>query len=347
MPFQWQVYNGGRRDLPKYSIASDPSTIADLEIADDRGLPLYSTNLLMSPTTQDPWTIKRLLDWTVEHFDHVNSSSSRLDAEVLLAEALDCPRINLYTRFNEVPDEEPMTKYREWVKRRAAGEPVAYIVGHKEFYSLKFYVDNNVLIPRPETEHVVVAALEAAKTVDASPLRIIDVGTGSGCVAITLAKQLAETSSDMKTVIAATDLSPEAIEVARKNVTAHGVDDRVRLFTGDLLEALPAGSNPVHMIVSNPPYIGKGEIDTLADDVKNQEPHLALFGGQDGTEIIQRLIDQSIPMLLPGGYLIFETSPINIDRCVDLVSKHSEFVSVETEKDFAHCKRVVIARRSD
>ena len=299
----------------------------------------------MSPTTQEPWTIKRLLDWTVEHFDQTSSPSSRLDAEVLLAEALDCPRINLYTRFNEVPEEEPMAKYRAWVKRRAAGEPVAYLVGHREFYSLKFFVDNNVLIPRPETEHVVMAALEAAKTIEASPLRIIDVGTGSGCVAITLAKQLAEAAEKREVVVAATDLSPEAIEVAQKNAEAHGVDSRVRFFTGDLLEALPAGSNPVHMIVSNPPYIGNGEINTLDENVKNHEPHVALFGGEDGTEIIQRLIEQAIPMLLPGGYLIFETSPINIDRCVDLVSKHPEFDSVETEKDFGNLKRVVVARR--
>ena len=299
----------------------------------------------MSPTTQDPWTIKRLLDWTVEHFDQVNSPSSRLDAEVLLAEALDCPRINLYTRFNEVPEEEPMAKYRAWVKRRAAGEPVAYLVGHREFYSLKFFVDNNVLIPRPETEHVVVAALEAAKTIEASPLRIIDIGTGSGCVAITLAKQLAEAADNREVVIAATDLSPEAIQVAQKNAEAHEVDSRVRFFTGDLLEALPAGSKPVHMIVSNPPYIGSGEINTLDENVKNHEPHVALFGGEDGTEIIQRLIDQAIPMLLPGGYLIFETSPINIDRCVDLVSKHAQFDSVETERDFGNLKRVVVARR--
>lgn len=299
----------------------------------------------MSPTTQEPWTIKRLLDWTVEHFDHVNSTSSRLDAEVLLAQALDCPRINLYTRFNEVPEEEPMTKYRAWVKRRAAGEPVAYLVGHREFYSLKFFVDSDVLIPRPETEHVVMAALEAAKTFDANPLRIIDVGTGSGCVAIALAKQLAEIADGPDAVIAATDLSPEAIEVARRNAEAHDVEGRVRLFTGDLLEALPAGSKPVHMIVSNPPYIGSGEINTLDENVKNHEPHVALFGGQDGTEIIQRLIDQAIPMLLPGGYLIFETSPINIDRCVDLVSKHPEFESVEKEKDFSKLDRVVVARR--
>ena len=300
----------------------------------------------MSPTTQEPWTIKRLLDWTVEHFDQVSSPSSRLDAEVLLAEALDCPRINLYTRFDEVPEEEPMAQYRAWVKRRAAGEPVAYLVGHREFYSLKFFVDNNVLIPRPETEHVVMAALEAAKTIEASPLRIIDVGTGSGCVAITLAKQLAEAAAgNREVVIAATDLSPEAIQVAQKNAEAHEVEGRVRFFTGDLLEALPAGSNPVHMIVSNPPYVGNGEINTLDENVKDHEPHVALFGGEDGTEIIQRLIDQAIPMLLPGGYLIFETSPINIDRCVDFVAKHPEFDSVETERDFSNHKRVVVARR--
>ena len=299
----------------------------------------------MSPTTQEPWTIKRLLDWTVEHFDHVNSPSSRLDAEVLLAEALDCPRINLYTRFNEVPEDEPMAKYRAWVKRRAAGEPVAYLVGHREFYSLKFFVDSNVLIPRPETEHVVMAAIEAAKTIDASPLRIIDIGTGSGCVAITLAKQLAEAADKRDVVVAATDISPDAIQIAQKNAEAHGVDSRVRFFTGDLLAALPAGSKPVHMIVSNPPYIGSGEINTLDGNVKNHEPHVALFGGENGTEIIKRLIDQAIPMLLPGGYLIFETSPINIDRCVDLVSKHAEFDSVETEKDFGNLKRVVVARR--
>ena len=106
----------------------------------------------MSQPPQDPWTIKRLLDWTVEHFDQANSTSSRLDAEVLLAEALDCPRISLYTRFNEVPDEEPMAKYREWVKRRAAGEPVAYLVGHKEFYSLKFFVCLLYTSPSPRDQ---------------------------------------------------------------------------------------------------------------------------------------------------------------------------------------------------
>ncbi|MCL4125363.1 UNVERIFIED_CONTAM: hypothetical protein GTU68_018008 [Idotea baltica] len=298
----------------------------------------------MSSTTQ-PWTIKRLLDWTVEHFKTSESSSSRLDAEVLLAEALDCPRISLYTRFDEVPEDEPMSKFREWVKRRAAGEPVSYIVGHREFYSLKFNVNHHVLIPRPETEHVVMAALEAAKEIADRPLRIIDVGTGSACVAITLAKQLVETEKIEPVVIAATDISAEAIVVGQSNAAMHEVEDRVRFFTGDLLDALPAGSKPVHLIVSNPPYIGTGEINTLDENVKNHEPHLALFGGDKGTEIIRRLIDQSVPMLLPGGFLIFETSPINIDVCVEMVSAQSAFTSVDVAKDFSGLKRVVIARK--
>jgi release factor glutamine methyltransferase len=298
----------------------------------------------MSQATQQPWTIKRLLEWTVEHFKSANSPGSRLDAEILLAESLECPRISLYTRFDEVPDEPSVAKFREWVKRRAAGEPVAYLVGHKEFYSLKFLVNGHVLIPRPETEHVVMAALEAAKQIPDRPMRLVDVGTGSGCVAITLAKQLLETAKIDEIAIAATDVSNDALEVARGNAAAHEVQSRVRFFAGDLLEALPTGSKPVNMIVSNPPYIGTGEINTVDESVKDHEPHVALFGGHDGTEIIQRLVKQAIPMLLPGGFLIFETSPVNIDRCVDLVAANSEFESVNVDKDYSGHKRVVVAR---
>ena len=297
----------------------------------------------MSETGQQPWTIKRLLDWTHEFFDQSESGSSRLDAEVLLAEALQCERIALYTRFNEVPPEEAMVQFRAWVKRRAAGEPVAYLVGHREFYSLSFQVSPAVLIPRPETEHVVMSALEFTKSVDDRPIRIIDVGTGSGCIAVTLAKQLQQTETDV--AIAATDLSSDALAIARENAKQHEVDDRIRFFEGDLLAALPAGSSPVHLIVSNPPYIGTGEINTMDSHVKDHEPHIALFSGVTGTEIVSRLIDQSTSMLLPGGTLIFETSPINIDRCVEIVKQNPEFDSVSVEKDFSGLNRVVIAKR--
>ncbi len=288
----------------------------------------------------EQWTLKRLLDWTKDYFEKVGSDSSRLDAEVLLAEALQCQRIELYTRFEEVPAAETLTEYRAWVKRRGAGEPVAYIVGHKEFYSLNFDVTPSVLIPRPETEHIVVAAIEAAKSLSdsPSPIRIIDVGTGSACVAIALAKHI-ESS-----VIAATDLSTDALEVAKANAAKHEVTDRVRFFTGDLLDALPAGSNPVHLIVSNPPYIGRDEIDTVEETVLKYEPEMALFGGERGTEIIQRLVDQAVEMLLPGGRLIFETSPAVFDSCLDII-ENSPLNLVESIKDFAGLRRVIVAEK--
>ncbi len=286
----------------------------------------------------EQWTLKRLLDWTNDYFEKVGSESSRLDAEVLLAEALQCQRIELYTRFEEVPPAETLTEYRAWVKRRGAGEPVAYIVGHKEFYSINFDVTPNVLIPRPETEHVVVAAIEAAKTIDDCPIRIIDVGTGSACVAIAIAKHI-ESS-----IIAATDISTEALEVARANAAKHEVTQQVRFFTGDLLDALPDGSKPVHLIVSNPPYIGRDEIDTVEETVLKYEPEMALFGGEQGTEIIQRLVDQSVDMLLPGGKLIFENSPAVFDQCLEII-ENSPLTLAESIKDFAGLRRVIVAEK--
>ena len=287
----------------------------------------------------DQWTIKRLLEWTTDHFKKDGSENARLDAEVLLAEALQCQRIMLYTRFEEVPATESLTKYRGWVKQRIAGEPVAYIVGHKEFYSLNFAVNSNVLIPRPETEHVVVEALEAVKEITDRPIRIIDVGTGSGCVAVSLAKHIEQCK------IAAIDISTDAIAVASQNIETHEVTDKVKCFTGDLLEALPAGSQPVHLIVSNPPYIGRFEIETVEDSVLKYEPEMALFGGEKGTEIIQRLVTQAEPMLLSGGRLIFETSPTVFDECLQIV-ENSSLKLEKSVKDYAGLRRVIVAKKS-
>ena len=295
---------------------------------------------MSNPDNQAPaWNIQRLLEWTTEYFQKVDAESPRLEAEVLLAEALGCQRIELYTRFDEVPDSEPVTKYRAWVKRRAAGEPVAYIVGHREFYSLKFLVTSSVLIPRPETEHVVVAAIEACQQIDDRPIRILDVGTGSGCIAVALAKHIENVK------IGAIDLSPDAIEVARQNIDQHEVADRIKCFTGDLLQALPAGSQPVQLIVSNPPYIGSNEQGTVEPNVDQFEPALALYGGEEGTEVIDRLITQSIDFLMPGGFLIFETSPIIMDACVELVNACSKFASCDVVKDYSGHRRVVVARK--
>ena len=295
----------------------------------------------MPDTPEQTWTIKQLLDWTSDFFSKSTIGNARLEAEVLLAEALDCQRIQLYTRFDEQPPTQQLTEFRDWVKRRAAGEPVAYLAGHREFYSLRFHVDSNVLIPRPETEHLVVAAVEFAKSLNSNPIRIIDVGTGSGCIAVTLATLIENCK------IAATDISEPALEIAKSNAAHHAVESKMHFFAGDLLDALPPGSSPVHLIVSNPPYIGKLEISTVDDQVKNHEPDIALFSGDHGTEIIQRLVNDAAQFLLPQGALMFETSPIIMDRCVDLVRNHQAYSEVRVIKDFSGHDRIVVATRTD
>ena len=302
---------------------------------------IFSNEIRMPDTPEQTWTIKQLLDWTSDFFSKSTIGNARLEAEVLLAEALDCQRIQLYTRFDEQPPAQQLIEFRDWVKRRAAGEPVAYLAGHREFYSLRFQVDSNVLIPRPETEHLVVAAVEFAKNLNSDPIRIIDVGTGSGCIAVTLATLIENCK------IAATDISEPALEIAKSNAAHHAVDSKMHFFAGDLLDALPLGSNPVHLIVSNPPYIGKLEISTVDDQVKNHEPNIALFSGDHGTEIIQRLVNDAPQFLLPQGALMFETSPIIMDRCVDLVRNNQAYSEVRVIKDYSGHDRIVVATRTD
>lgn len=292
----------------------------------------------MTETAQDQWTIKRLLEWTTDFFAKSATGNARLEAEVLLSEALQCQRIMLYTRFDEIPDDQTLTKFRAWVKRRGAGEPVAYIVGYREFYSLKFSVDSNVLIPRPETEHVVVAALECAKELQSQTVRIIDVGTGSGCIAVTLATQIANCK------IAATDISEAALTLAKTNAAEHSVDDRVHFFQGDLFDALPAGSEPVHVVVSNPPYIGTEEVGTVDEQVAEHEPSMALYSGTDGLDVTRRLIDEAPKFLLPGGTLILESSPIVMNQVVAICKQSETFESVTVQKDLAGHERILIAR---
>jgi release factor glutamine methyltransferase len=288
--------------------------------------------------TEQQWTIARLLQWTTDFFTRAEADNPRLEAEVLLAEALQCPRIQLYTQFDQVPPQPAIDQFRQWVKRRGAGEPVAYLVGHREFYSLRFSVTPDVLIPRPETEHLVVAALEAAKSTDQRPIRMIDIGTGSGCIAVTLAKYLRDSK------IAATDISASALEVAKANAETHQVADKIRFLQGDLFQALPSGSQPVHIIVSNPPYIGTEEVDTVEKQVRDFEPQTALFAGPRGLDVIERLTAQASDHLLPNGFLIFETSPLIMDQCLELV-QNSGLTLQSVIKDIDNRRRVVVAKK--
>jgi len=298
----------------------------------------------------ETWTVGRLLQWTTDYLQGRGAESPRLDAEVLLAHALGCRRIDLYAAFDDAPTDDRRAAFRELVRRRAEGTPVAYLVGNKEFYSLSFRVTPDVLIPRPETELLVVAALDLAKSPSPlllkegqgaraadSPPDIADVGTGSGAVAVCLAKHLPRSR------VAAIDISPAALDVARQNALEHGVVDRIAFFESDLFEAVPPELR-FDLIASNPPYVTTAEMDQLAVDVRRYEPRVALEAGPRGTEVIERLADQAAGRLRPGGWLLMEIGPAIHDAVRSLLQSDARYEQVETTTDLARLPRVVRAR---
>jgi len=290
----------------------------------------------------DKWTIGRLLNWTTQFFTERGLESARLEAEVLLAHSRGCKRIMLYTAFEETADDALRQSFRELVRQRAAGKPVAYLVGTKEFYSLDFEVTPDVLIPRPETESLVVALLDHAKDLAAAGQgdgnwQIADVGTGSGILAVCAAKHLA------KSQVTAIDISPPALAIAEKNAARHSVADRTEFVESNLFANVGASAT-FDFIVSNPPYITSAEMQSLDKTVAEYEPHLALDGGSDGAEVIGRLISESQQRLKPGGILLMEISPTILSRVEELLDE-STLERLPTINDLAGRARVVQARR--
>jgi release factor glutamine methyltransferase len=295
-------------------------------------------SLMENAATEDErWTILRLLQWTTDYFRKHGSESARLEAEVLLAHVRGQSRIQLYTSFDQEPTPEQLARFRKLVRQRATGEPVAYLVGTREFFSLPLIVDRRVLIPRPETEHLVVAALDAARewlaAAPGEPVRIADVGTGSGAVAIAIATHLPQAT------IWAGDRSLAALEVAGENVRRAALDDRITLCHSDLLDDAPPS---LEIIVSNPPYVRSDEFDALPPDVRDFEPREALVAGPLGTEVIERLIQQAMARLRPGGSLLFEHSPQLADACRALLV---DWDGVRSVRDLAGHVRIHQARR--
>ena len=292
--------------------------------------------------SDDKWNVLRLLQWTTEFFQKRGSESARLDAEILLAHARDCSRIELYTAFEEEPDEEQRAAFRELVRRRGEGTPVAQLVGYKEFYSLRFRVNEHTLIPRPETEHLVIEALDCAKsmTAQSQPLQIADVGTGSGAIAIAVAIH------QPSALVTATDISPDALEVARWNADKHEVADRIRFVEADLLDDV-TDPNMFDLICSNPPYVSESEFAQLDASVRDHEPKTALVAGEDGTEVIKRLMAESYPRLNPGGRLIIELSPMIAEACEELAEQISELGDLRFVKDLAGHKRIISLGRAE
>jgi release factor glutamine methyltransferase len=285
---------------------------------------------------EEVWTVGRLLTWTTDYLKRRGSESPRLDAEVMLAHVLQWQRVELYTHFTDEVPEGPRGRFRDLVRRRAEGAPVAYLVGRKEFYSLPLEVSPAVLIPRPESEFVVVEFLAVTKGLETT--RAVDVGTGSGCLAI------ASACRNPGARFVAIDASEEALAVARKNAARHGVADRIDFRLGDRLGPV-LGEEPFDVVMSNPPYIPTADIPRLEVGVRDFEPHLALDGGPDGLEMVRGLVEQSVVLLKPGGHLILEIGTAQEKPVRSLIEAHSELHLAPTIHDHAQHPRVIRAIR--
>lgn len=281
----------------------------------------------------ETWTVRKLLEWTEDFLRKKAIEAARLEAQILLAHALGCKKIDLYVRHDEEPAEDKRMAFREMIKKRADGMPVAYLVGHREFYSLEFAVTAAVLIPRPETETLVMEALRRLKPLPAA--RVLDIGTGSGAIAVVIAKQ-------HKTAhVTAVDVSPAALAVARANAEKHAVADRVAFVEGDLFGTV-AGQT-FDLVVSNPPYIAEAEFPSLDIGVRNFEPRSALAGGPDGLDFYRRIAADVSTYLVPGGAVLVEIGATQDAAVRKLFAAHLEVGP--TVKDAAGRPRVVSATR--
>jgi len=286
-------------------------------------------------TMSEEWTVRRIIDWTTAHLKKHGSDTPRLDAEILLAHARGCRRIEIYTRFDEVLSERERSAMRDLVRRRAQSEPVAYLVGHREFFSLDFQVTPAVLIPRPDTETLVVELLDVAKPLSAP--RILDVGTGSGCIAIAAAV------NHPTAQITATDANDAALAVARENARQHRVVERIAFRSGDVFAPVEQ-DEPFDIVVSNPPYIAEHEKETLQNDVRKYEPHEALISGPSGLEVLFRLIDEAPRHLAPAGTLMLEISPEQSKAVAGRMDSSGRFEDIRVVKDLPGLARVVRGR---
>ena len=266
----------------------------------------------------------------------------RRAAGALLCHALGIDRTRLLTGSNEEVDAPSYQAYLSFIERRAAGEPLQYITGHQEFYGLDFIVTPDVLIPRPETEFLVerVINLTRAAQTARAPL-IVDVGTGSGCIAVTLAAHIPAAR------VIATDISSAALDIARANGERHGVRDRVELIEGDLLEPLAALNieAAVDFLASNPPYVEEGRPDLLQREVRDWEPSVALYGGADGLDCYRRLLAEGARYVSPAGYLVCEIGYTQLDPIREMIDE-TKWKLVDVIHDLQGIPRTLAIRRT-
>ena len=285
-----------------------------------------------------PWTIKALLDTTTGYLRDKGVGNPRLDAEVLLAHLLRCRRLDLYLRFDQPLREDELAGYRELVRRRARREPLQYIRGHQEFWSLDFAVGPGVLIPRPETEILLERALtlvREGKVPGGTEPRVLDLCTGSGVLAVCFALEIAGA------LVWAGDCSPAALDKARENARSHGVEDRIAFVGGDLLDPFRENGLVFDLILSNPPYVDSGELEVLQPEVRDHEPRKALDGGPGGMEIVRRILCDAPASLSPGGRLLVEMDPRQMDEAQRTADGTGAFGPPELIPDYTRRPRVL------
>jgi release factor glutamine methyltransferase len=283
-----------------------------------------------------PQTIRCILVDATQRLRAAGIYSARLDAEVLMCHALRVEKSQLYVSLDEPLELNARRKFSDFLIRRLQREPIAYITGCQEFWSLDFLVTSNVLIPRPETERLVEISLECAGAFDGDlPLRILDIGTGSGALAVTLAKELPRAQ------VLATDVSPAALEIARHNAARHQVADRIQFLVSNLFELVR--EHEFHLIVANPPYVRRGELPALAPEVGQWEPRTALDGGLDGLDYYRRIVGQGLRHLLPGGALIMEIGAAMGREITELLGAAGNYTPPLVYQDYALKDRVIVA----
>ena len=285
------------------------------------------------------WTIQRLLTWVTEYLTQKGVDAPRLSAELLLSHVLGLKRIELYTQYNKVVVPEQLDRLRDLVKRSGEHEPVAYLVGRTEFYSIEFEVTPDCLIPRPETELLVQRSIEFLRK-RTGPQQVCDLCTGCGVIAVAIAKNVPDAK------VMATDISESALAVAARNIEKHKLAGRIELRHGDLFEPLVPQLDMFDLIACNPPYVSAPEYEALDRNVKDYEPRIALYAGQDGLDLYRRIVEKVREFLKPDGLLLLEIGYQQGPAVRELLEQTGVFAPIRIDKDLQGHDRVVTAQRT-
>jgi len=288
------------------------------------------------------WTIGELLKVSADYLKQKGIDSPRLNAEILLAHQLHLTRVKLYLQHDQPLTDQEVEGYRALVRRRLSREPVQYITGTQEFWSMAFIVNPSVLIPRPETEVLLEQAVLLRRgnpNLQAEGVNLLDLGTGCGALAVALAREFE------KARICATDLSEEALRVARRNAERLGVKDRIDFKCGDWFTPFAGKTTRFDMILSNPPYIPAEAMETLSPEVRDHEPRSALDGGEQGMVHIHRILREAAGYLVPGGWILMEMDPEQTPKAVRIIEETEQFTEHRRIQDYSRRYRMVMARR--